>query len=322
MEFLRVVLDNVISPPILFFILGILIGVLKTDFSFSEGIKRFLSIYLMIAIGFKGGVALSNIEALEFQTILVILMGLAFGVLQPFLGYILLRLTSRLDAITAAAVAAHYGSVSILTFAIATTFLKTNNISYMGYIIAILALMETPAIFSGLFLAHKHQKSILNRKNAFQESLVNGPILLLLGSFMIGALTGKAGMEKLDGFLISPFQGVLCLFLLEIGLSVSSNFHQLKQFTLPLILYSFYMPLIGGGFGLLISYMIALDLGTGLLFSVLCASASYIAVPAAMRLALPEAKAAIYVPMTLALTFPFNITLGIPLYYEIAKKLL
>ncbi len=322
MEFLRLFLENLISPSTLFFILGILIGVLKTNFSFPDEVKRFLSIYLMIAIGFKGGVALSNIEALGSQTIFVIFLGLGFGFLQPFLGYGLLRLTTSLDPITAAAVAAHYGSVSLLTFAVATTFLKMHNISYRGYIIAILALMEIPAIFSGLFLAHKHRKIDNQRENALRESLVNGPVLLLLGSFFIGCLTGKAGLEKLEGFLLSPFQGILCLFLLEIGLGVASNFHQLRQFTLPLILYSFYMPLIGGGFGILISCMIPLDLGTGMLFTVLCASASYIAVPATMRLALPEAKEAIYIPMTLALTFPFNITLGIPLYYEIAKRLL
>lgn len=322
MEFLQLVLENLLSPSILFFILGILIGTLRTNFTFPEGFKHFLSIYLMLAIGFKGGVALSNIENLNIQTLWIIFSGLAFSFLNPFLGHFFLRLTSRLDPITAAALAAHYGSVSILTFAIATTFLKANNVSYMGYIVAVLALMETPAIFSGLFIAHRHQKNTPECKNAFQGSLVNGPVLLLLGSFVVGTLTGEAGMEKLDGFLVSPFQGVLCLFLLEIGLSVASNFHELKQFSLSLILYSFYMPLIGGGLGLFISYIIGLDLGTGFLFTVLCASASYIAVPAAMHLALPKAKPAIYIPMTLALTFPFNISFGIPLYYEIAKKLL
>ncbi|MFN3229669.1 MAG: sodium-dependent bicarbonate transport family permease, partial [Asticcacaulis sp.] len=154
------------------------------------------------------------------------------------------------------------------------------------------------------------------------EVLTNGAIFLLVGTFIIGWIIGQPGLEKLEGFVVTPFQGVLCLFLLDMGLVVARNLGQLRQFTLSLVAFGLYMPLIGAAVGLAMARLIGLDLGTGTLFAVLCASASYIAVPAAMRMALPEAKAAIYLPMSLAITFPFNIVAGIPLYYAGAKALL
>lgn len=214
----------------------------------------------------------------------------------------------------------------MVTFATAAAFLNTNEIVYAGYIVAILALMEAPAILSGLFIAHratpKTQTHVSEQKKLAREIFTNGAILLLFGSFLIGWITGQHGMDKVEGFLSTPFQGILCLFLLDMGLLVAKSLHQIRALTLPLILFGLYMPLIGATIGLSTSHIIGLDIGTGTLFTVLCASASYIAVPAAMRLALPEAKAAIYLPMSLAITFPFNISLGIPLYYTLTKILL
>ncbi|NBX02565.1 MAG: sodium-dependent bicarbonate transport family permease [Alphaproteobacteria bacterium] len=326
MEFLHLISQNILSPAILFFALGIAAGFVKSDLEVPDSISRYLSLYLMMAIGFKGGVAIANTHDINGEVIAAIGAGLAIGFLQPFIAYGLLRLTSKLDSPTAAAVAAHYGSISMVTFVTAATFLKAHEVVYAGYIVAILALMEAPAILSGLFIAHRSAPQIKHaneeKKLMSREIFTNGAILLLTGAFFIGWITGQPGMDKVAGFLDAPFQGILCLFLLDMGLLVARNLHHLKSFTWPLALFGIYMPLIGAGIGLFTSRMIGLDVGTGTLFTVLCASASYIAVPAAMRLALPEAKAAIYVPMSLAITFPFNVTLGIPLYFALASKLL
>jgi hypothetical protein len=186
--------------------------------------------------------------------------------------------------------------------------------------------MEAPAILSGLFIAHRADPATRRHgqeeKKLTREIFTNGAILLLMGAFIIGWITGQPGMDKLGGFLDTPFQGILALFLLDMGLLVSKNLTHLKSFTWPLALFGIYMPLIGAAAGLGTGFVIGLDVGTGLLFTVLCASASYIAVPAAMRLALPEAKAAIYVPLSLAITFPFNVVIGIPLYYTLALRVL
>ena len=326
MEFLLTLTQNVLSPAILFFVLGILAGAFKSDLEIPNSISRYLSIYLMMAIGFKGGVAIADTKEITEQIIFAIVTGVAFGFLIPFLGFGLLRWTTKLDKATMAAIAAHYGSISIVTFATAVSFLKLNEISYAGYIVAIVALMEAPAIVSGLFIAHRADPGTkthnAEEKKLAREIFSNGAILLLFGSFVIGMISGNSGLEKMGGFLVTPFQGILALFLLDMGLMVAKNLHHLKSFTWPLALFGIYMPLIGGALGLAASHMIGLDLGTGTLFTVLCASASYIAVPAAMRLALPEAKAAIYVPMSLAITFPFNVVIGIPLYYAAAKLFL
>jgi hypothetical protein len=246
---------------------------------------------------------------------------------MPFIAYALLRATTKLDSPTAAAVAAHYGSISMVTFVTAVSFLGTNEVVYAGYIVAVLALMEAPAILSGLFIAHRAAPETIKAgekatPKLSREIFTNGAILLLTGSFLIGWATGTDGMAKMEGFLVTPFQGILALFLLDMGLLVSRQLHHLKEFTLKLVLFGIYMPLIGAAIGLLSSKLIGLDVGTGTLFTVLCASASYIAVPAAMRLALPQAKAAIYVPLSLAITFPFNIVFGIPLYFAIAEVIL
>ena len=326
MEFFNIVCQNILSPGILFFALGIMAGFMKSDLEVPESISRYLAIYLMMSIGFKGGVAIVNTPELSMTVYLLTFIAIVFSFLHPFLGYFCLRKTTRLDSPTAAAVAAHYGSISMVTFATAVSFLSARDIHYGGYIVAILALMEAPAILSGLFIAHRYSPSTKKHKNEekklVREIFTNGAILLLLGSFLIGCLTGQPGMNKVAGFLDIPFQGVLCLFLLDMGLVVSQNLHQFREFSLGLLSFGFYMPLMGGGLGLLIAYLLHLDLGTGVLFTVLCASASYIAVPAAMRLALPEAKAGIYLPMSLGVTFPFNIVLGIPLYFSIGSMIL
>jgi hypothetical protein len=327
MEFIQLFTQNLISPPILFFALGIIAGFLKSDLEVPEQISRYLAIYLMMAIGFKGGVAIAETAEITDQVIYTIIAGLLTGFLQPFIGFFMLKWTTKLDSATAAAVAAHYGSISMVTFVTAASFLEANAIIYAGYIVAVLALMEAPAILTGLFIAHKAEpKTIRASQKATpalsREIFTNGAILLLTGSFLIGWATGTSGMEKMHGFLVEPFHGILAFFLLDMGLLVSRQLHHLKEFTLKLAMFGLYMPLIGGSIGLGLAMLIGLDVGTGALFITLTASASYIAVTAAMRLALPQAKAAIYVPMSIAITFPFNIVFGIPLYFAAAEMFL
>ena len=281
----------------------------------------------MMAIGFKGGVAIAETADINGEVIATIAAGLAVGFTQPFIDYWMLKATSKLDSPTAAAVAAHYGSISMVTFVTAASFLGANEVVYAGYIVAVLALMEAPAILSGLFIAHRAAPETIKTAETAtpklsREIFTNGAILLLTGSFLVGWATGTEGYNKMEGFLVTPFQGILALFLLDMGLVVSRQMHHLKEMTFKLVLFGIYMPLIGAFVGLCLSVLIGLDVGTGMLFTVLCASASYIAVPAAMRLALPQAKAAIYVPMSLAITFPFNIVIGIPLYFALAEYLL
>ncbi len=327
MDILHLFLQNLISPAIMFFALGITAGVLRSDLDVPESISRYLSIYLMMSIGFKGGVAIAETPDINGQVIATIAAGVVMGFLQPFLGYVLLKATTRLDNATAAAVSAHYGSISMVTFVTAVSFLQANEIVYAGYIVAVLALMEAPAILSGLFIAHRTAPETVPvgeqvKPRLSREIFTNGAILLLMGAFVIGWSTGTDGMKKMHGFLVEPFQGLLALFLLDMGLVVAKQIHHLREFTVKLVLFALYMPLIGAACGLLLANIIGLDVGTGVLFMVLLASASYIAVPAAMRLALPQAKAAIYIPMSLAITFPFNIVVGIPLYHAAAQAVL
>lgn len=327
MEIIDIFLQNFLSPPILFFVLGIVAGFLKSDLNVPEQISRYLSIYLMMAIGFKGGVAIAETPEIDTQVILTILAGIITGFTQPFIGYFFIKYTTKLDRATAAALAAHYGSISMVTFVTAVSFLNANEVFYAGYIVAVLALMEAPSILTGLYIAHREApRTIRATERAaprlMKEIFTNGAILLLTGSFLVGWASGTEGMVKMKGFFVDPFYGILAFFLMDMGLLVSRQVNNLKEFTFKLFLFGLYMPLIGGAIGLSLSWLIGLDVGTGFLFTVLVASASYIAVSAAMRLALPQAKPAIYVPMTLAITFPFNISIGIPLYYVLSKMVL
>jgi uncharacterized protein len=321
-DFFQMIAQNLLSAPILFFFLGLLGGFLKSDLEIPPGLSKTLSIYLMVAIGFKGGSVISETSLWDPTFLAVVFFGLFCGFCQPILGYFLLRRTTPLSVETSAAVAAHYGSVSVLTFATALSFLKGQGVHYAGYMVAILALMEAPAIISGLWLAQSKKDYSKNTGNFLFKILTHGVVLLLLGSFVIGWITGLDGMMTLASFFKSPFQGILCLFLLDMGLLVSRNMASIKSFKLSIAFFGLYMPLVGALIALLFSYCINLSVGNGALLAILLASASYIAVPAAMRLALPEADAGIYVPLSLAITFPFNVTFGIPLYYTISQMIL
>lgn len=314
--------QNLISPPVLFFALGLFAALARSGLSIPESVAKALSLYLMLAIGFKGGVAASG-HGLGIDLVLVIGAAAALSFLLPFIAFSALRLTTRLGRIDAAAIAAHYGSISIVTFIAATSAIGVAGLTYPGVMVAAAAAMEVPAIATALFLAHrgagKDAAAAGRGQTPWREVLLNGSIVLLLGSFAIGAATGDTGYTDIAPFITDPFKGVLCLFLLDMGLVAGRELRQVrKTLTPPLLIFGLYMPLLGGVTGALAGKAIGLDTGGIALLATLAASASYIAVPAAMRLALPEAKPSLYLTLSLAVTFPFNLTIGIPLYIALA----
>lgn len=313
---------NLMVPTILFFVLGLLAAFIRSDLSIPEGAAKFMSLYLLLAIGFKGGHSLAE-HGVRSELLLAIAAGLLLSFLIPFLAFMLLRMMTRLDSTTAAAVAGHYGSISIVTFVAATSLLELSGVAFDGYMVAVAASMEVPAILSALWIAARHSGGHSGGQDTTtvpaRELFANGSVLLLTGAFVIGAVTQDKGMEMIAPFVVTPFVGILCLFLLDMGItagrSLATNRHMLNA---GLFSFGLVMPLAGAMLGWALGALIGLQTGSLFLLMVLAASASYIAVPAAMRIALPKAEAGIYLTLSLGVTFPFNITVGLPLYLWLA----
>jgi len=318
-EILSLAGANLISPIILSFALGLLAALARSDLTIPEAVAKGMSIYLLFAIGFKGGVAVSA-HGIDQTLLLALLAGLVLSFALPLLAFGLLRVLTGLSAVDAAAVAAHYGSISIVTFVAATSVLQGRLISSEGYMVAVAAVMEAPAILSALWLVARSGGEARMEPGLIRELLLNGSIVLLVGAFFIGAITGEKGFAEISAFIEAPFIGVLCLFLLDMGLIAGRGLRQSRGVLgLGAVGFAIAMPLVSALLGLGVGALIGLSLGGIVLMMVLCASASYIAVPAAMRVALPEANPAIYLTLSLGVTFPFNLTLGIPLYLAIAQ---
>jgi hypothetical protein len=311
-------LANLISPIILSFWLGLLAGVARSDLQIPDPVAKGLSIYLIFAIGLKGGVVVRESPDLA-QLLPTLGIGVALSFLLPVAAFALLRLLSALARVDAAAVAAHYGSVSIVTFVAATQFLQARAIAYESFMVAVVAAMETPAIVTGLLLAGARTKRLSGE--LLHEVLLNGSVVLLLGSFAIGLLVGRAGAAEVAGFFEVPFKGALCLFLLELGLLVARRFTSGVRLTPALLLFGVGFPPLAAVAGAVAGQAVGLSLGGTMLLATLCASASYIAVPAAMRMALPKADPSVSLTLALGVTFPFNISLGLPLYLAAADWL-
>ncbi len=311
--------QNLISPPVLFFALGVFAAFVRSELTIPEAVAKALSLYLMLAIGFKGGVAASE-HGLGLDLVRVIGVAVALSFVIPMIAFALLRATTNLAPVDQAAIAAHYGSISIVTFIAATAALNAADIAYPGIMVAAAAAMEVPAIITALWLARRGQENATEpQPTPWREVILNGSVVLLIGAFIIGMATGQRGYEDVAPFIIDPFKGVLCLFLLDMGLVAGRELRHVGRTLSPaLLLFGFYMPVLGGGIGAFAAMLIGLDRGGIAILSVLTASASYIAVPAAMRLALPEAKPSLYLTLSLAVTFPFNLTLGIPFYITLA----
>jgi hypothetical protein len=314
--------NNLLSPMILCFALGLLAALARSDLSVPEAAAKALSLYLLFAIGFKGGAAVAN-NGLGFSLFSALAAGVLLSVALPFVAFALLRVMTRFSVADAAAVAAHYGSISIVTFVTAISVLEGRGISSEGYMVAVAAAMEAPAIISALWIVAKAGDGADVDTDLWREILLNGSIVLLVGSFVIGLLTGADGLARIESFIVSPFQGVLCLFLLDMGLVAGRGLRTSGGVLgTGAILFGLLMPLIGAAAGLLMGAGLGLSAGGVALLMTLAASASYIAVPAAMRVALPEANPSIYLTLSLGVTFPFNLTVGIPLYVALASAVM
>jgi uncharacterized protein len=305
---------------VLAFALGFAAALARSDLSVPEAAAKFLSIYLLFAIGFKGGVAVSE-AGLDARLALALVAGLALSATIPLVAFGLLRAATRLDPVDAAAVAAHYGSISIVTFVAASAALTALGMSHEGFMVAVAAAMEAPAILTALWLARRARPSAPDTEEGalLREILLNGSIVLLVGAFVIGWITGNEGFVQIAPFIESPFKGILCLFLLDMGLVAGRGMRQSAHLLgAPVIGFGLVMPLIGAAMALPVAMLLGLSVGGAAILMTLSASASYIAVPAAMRVALPEANPSIYLTLSLGITFPFNLTLGIPIYVGIA----
>lgn len=317
-EILALASENILSPIILSFVLGLAAALARSDLSVPEAAAKALSIYLLFAIGFKGGASVAG-HGLDATLGLTLLSGIALSALLPFLAFALLKVMTRLDRVNAAAVAGHYGSISIVTFLAGSSLLSQRGVDAEGYMVAVAAVMEAPAILSALWLVARNGKSRLDA-SLLREILLNGSIVLLVGAFIIGLITGSDGMRKIEPFIGAPFQGILCLFLLDMGLIAGRGLRRARgTMSAGLLLFGIAMPILASLAGLGAAYLLGLSLGGSVLLMILAASASYIAVPAAMRVALPEADPSIYLTLSLGVTFPFNLAIGIPIYYALAQ---
>lgn len=308
-------LAGVLAPPVLFFLLGAGAALLRSDLAVPDAVGKGLSLYLMLAIGFKGGVAVAA-APLGWTLVGAILAGIALSFALPFLAYGGLRAATRLDAVTAASVAGHYGSVSVVTFVTATAYLASAGIPHEGFMPAVMALMETPAILTALWLARRAGGAgpSISTGHVLREVAVNGSVLLLLGSFAVGWITGERGMVQLKPFVDTLFPGLLSLFLLDMGLIAARQLRDSQALSPAVLAFGVLMPPVGAACGLAAGLAAGLSPGGVALMAVLGGSASYIAVPAVMRLALPQANPGVAMTLSLAISFPLNVLVGIPLY--------
>jgi uncharacterized protein len=323
MSLTELAMQNLLSPMVLFFVVGLLAAFAKSDLTVPEAVAKMLSLYLLMSIGFRGGAEVAH-YGLTTKLIATIAAGIALSFATPILAYAILARTSRLTPIDAAAVAAHYGSISAVTFAAVTGALTQLQLPFEGFMVAVAAAMETPAIVSALSIArpHRAQTATADGQGVWREVLLNGSVVTLLGAFVVGMITGQKGLATLKPFLVDLFPGFLCLFLLDMGLVAGRGLQHGRRYLTPALgVFAVVLPLIGAAFAALLSAVIGLSAGGTAVFMTLAASASYIAVPAALRLALPEANPAISLTMSLGITFPFNLLVGIPLYIAVANAI-
>lgn len=317
MEIINLVRLNLLSPMVLAFVLGVVATLVRSDLKFPEELYTGLSIYLLLAIGLKGGAELSETPLGSFWA--PALVTLLLGVTIPIVAYGILRRLGRFEVADAAALAAHYGSVSAVTFAAVQTFLETLKIPYEGFMPTLVALLEVPAIIIALLIARVALGQRGNWGEVIQELLAGKSILLLLGGLVIGVLAGKAGLAQVAPLFVDPFKGALTLFLLEMGMVAARRFRDLRKVGAFLIAFGVLMPVANGAVGIWLGSLAGLSAGGAVVLGTLAASASYIAAPAAVRIALPQANPSYYLTAALAITFPFNLAIGIPLYYGLSN---
>ena len=319
---LQTIVANVLSPAALFFFLGFLSVLLKSDLELPYPLPKFFSTYLLIAIGYTGGEKLAH-AGFSPAVLVYILAALLMAVVVPLYTFFYLR--RILSVYDAAAMAATYGSISIVTFVVGTEFLARLNEPSGGYMVAIMSLMESPAVIMGILLVRVFAPNTGAKRPGLRailhESFFNGTVLLLLGSLVIGFITGPSAGKGLEPFMSGIFKGIVLLFLLDVGMLAARKASYLIEVGPPLFLFGLVTPLINAVLGIGLSYLLSMSPGDALLFTLLCASSSYIVVPAAMRQAVPEANPGLFELLSLSVTFPFNISLGIPLYWAAIRWL-
>ncbi len=320
-------LDSLLIPAVLFFALGVLAKFINSDLKFPEGMTKGIGLYLLLAIGLKGGMALNGADfGLAISSII---WGVILGFGLPLIGYFILRIRKKISKFDAAAIAAHYGSVSAATFLTAVAFLEVSGVTYESYPIIMMVIMESPAIIFGLVIAALVRKQMAAESDGkveevktewgplIQEAFTNGSVVLLLGAMVIGAIASPEALDKVKPFTQDIFMGVLCLFLLDMGMEAAKKAHTLKHAGVTLVSFGMIMPLVGGTIGMMVGISIlGFSVGGAFLLAILSASASYIAVPPVMRYGVPEANSSYYLTLSLGITFPFNVVVGIPLFYQ------
>lgn len=315
----NLLLENLTNPALLFFILGIVAVCVKSDLEIPNNSSKFISLYLLFAIGFKGGQELSH-EQFNLEILGTMLMGVAISVFIPAYTFFILK--KRLGIFNAGAIAASYGSVSAVTFVTAVSYLEAHQLNLHGHMVAIMALMESPAIIVGLLLINffnTEEASTIKKREVFKHSFTNGSVLLILGSLFIGFVADAKQAEGIKPFTNDLFKGFLAIFLLDMGITSGKKLKAFFSFGLFPFLFAFLIPLMNGVVFAYISSLVTDDISNRFVIAILAASASYIAVPAAMKISVPKANPGLFLPMALAVTFPVNITIGMPLYFFVVQ---
>ena len=311
----NILISNLTNPTLLYFALGIIAALVKSDLEIPSTTSKFISLYLLFSIGFKGGQELAN-SAFSSEIIYSLLFGLLISAVIPLYTFFILK--RKLGTSDAGAVAAAYGSVSAVTFVAAASFLESQKLTFGGHMVAVMALMESPAIIVGVILIaqfEKDQENRVNMKSVIRHSFTNGSVLMVLGSLLIGLIADIKQAEGIRPFTTDIFKGFLAIFLLEMGMVSAKRFSAFTRYGWFVTLFAVLIPALNGCAVAVASQLVTRDPGNQFIFAILAASASYIAVPAAMRLAAPKADPGLYIPMAIGVTFPFNITIGMPLYF-------
>ncbi len=314
---LDLLIENLTNPALLLFLLGILAVQVKSDLAIPENSSKFISLYLLFAIGFKGGHELAH-SSITGEVIATIGYAILAASLVPVLVFYVVK--KKFSIANAAAIAAAYGSVSAVTFVTAITYLERQNLEFGGHMVAVLALMEAPAIVVGVLLLRKYDRGEMAMpfQKVLHHAVTNGSVFLILGSLIIGYLANDAQADEIKPFTTDIFKGFLAIFLLDMGINSGKRLGDFFRKGKIATFYAILIPIINGSFTALVSHAFCSSIGDRFMLSILVASASYIAVPAAMKMAAPKANPGIYIPMALAITFPVNITLGMPLYFYLA----
>ena len=314
-----VAITNLTSVAVLVFILGFIGARIKSDVRIPEQIYQMISIFLLFGIGLKGGHALREVSFTSFAGPALATLGL--GILIPFIAFVTLKLVRKINDLDRGAIAAHYGSTSLVTFTAALLFLENSGIKVEGFATALLTIMEVPGIVVGVYLGSRHRDKSVQWGKTLQEVITGKTILLLVGGLIIGAITSDAGFLKVAPFFIDLQSGFLALFLLHLGYLAGSNWGEIKKVGAMVGVFAVIFPIFAGTLGVVVGNMVGLSIGGATILGVLCSSASYIAAPAAVSVGLPEANAPLALMSSIGVTFPFNLIIGIPLYLEIARKL-